>query len=216
MVELANITESLIKGDEASVIRLVQTALAEGAKPAEILNRGLIEGMNVVGERMENGDIFIPEVLLSARCMTAAVNILKPLLGAGEVGLAGKIVIGTVKGDLHDIGKSLVRLMLESVGFEIVDLGVDVTPEKFVQAVKEKNANLVPMSALLTTTKPIMKLTIEAIKESGLRDRVKVMVGGAPVTSKFAKDIGADGYARHGYGVLSAQYANRKRMRPLG
>ena len=195
MVELANITESLIKGDEASVIRLVQTALAEGAKPAEILNRGLIEGMNVVGERMENGDIFIPEVLLSARCMTAAVNILKPLLGAGEVGLAGKIVIGTVKGDLHDIGKSLVRLMLESVGFEIVDLGVDVTPEKFVQAVKEKNANLVAMSALLTTTMPIMKLTIEAIKESGLRDRVKVMVGGAPVTSKFAKDIGADGYA---------------------
>ncbi len=195
MVELANITESLIKGDEAAVTRLVQTALAEGAKPAEILNRGLIEGMNVVGERMENGDIFIPEVLLSARCMTAAVNILKPLLGAGEVGLAGKIVIGTVKGDLHDIGKSLVRLMLESVGFEIVDLGVDVAPEKFVQAVKEKNANLVAMSALLTTTMPIMKLTIEAIKESGLRDRVKVMVGGAPVTSKFAKDIGADGYA---------------------
>jgi len=195
MVELANITESLIKGDEAAVIRLVQSALAEGAKPAEILNRGLIEGMNVVGEKMENGDVFIPEVLLSARCMTAGVNILRPLLGAGEVGLAGKIVIGTVKGDLHDIGKSLVRLMLESVGFEITDLGVDVAPEKFVQAVKEKKANLVAMSALLTTTMPVMRLTIEAIKESGLRDRVKVMIGGAPVTSKFAKDIGADGYA---------------------
>jgi 5-methyltetrahydrofolate--homocysteine methyltransferase len=185
----------LIKGDEATLIRLVKDALADGAKPVEILNRGLIEGMNVVGEKMENGDIFIPEVLLSAKCMSAGVNILKPLLGADEVGLAGRIVIGTVKGDLHDIGKSLVRLMLESVGFEIIDLGVDVAPEKFVEAVKEKKANLVAMSALLTTTMPIMRLTIEAMKESGLRDRVKVMVGGAPVTSKFAKDIGADGYA---------------------
>ena len=195
MVEFENISETLIKGDEAALIRLVQGALAEGAKPVEILNRGLIEGMNVVGEKMENGDIFIPEVLLSAKCMAAGVNILRPLLGADEMNLAGRVVIGTVKGDLHDIGKSLVRLMLESVGFEIIDLGVDVAPEKFVQAVKEKKANLVAMSALLTTTMPIMRLTIEAIKESGLRDRVKVMVGGAPVTSKFAKDIGADGYA---------------------
>ncbi len=195
MADFEKIAETLIQGDEAALIRLVQGALAEGAKPVEILNRGLIEGMNVVGDKMENGDIFIPEVLLSARCMSAAVNILKPLLGADEVGLAGRIVIGTVKGDLHDIGKSLVRLMLESVGFEIIDLGVDVAPEKFVQAVKEKKANLVAMSALLTTTMPIMRLTVEAIKESGLRDRVKVMVGGAPVTSKFAKDIGADGYA---------------------
>jgi len=195
MVEFENIAETLIKGDEAALIRLVQNALADGAKPVEILNRGLIEGMNVVGEKMENGDIFIPEVLLSAKCMSAGVNILKPLLGADEVGVAGRIVIGTVKGDLHDIGKSLVRLMLESVGFEIIDLGVDVAPEKFVQAVKEKKANLVAMSALLTTTMPVMRLIIEAIKESGLRDQVKVMVGGAPVTSKFAKDIGADGYA---------------------
>ncbi len=195
MADFEKIAETLIQGDEPALIRLVQNALTEGAKPVEILNRGLIEGMNVVGDKMENGDIFIPEVLLSARCMSAAVNILKPLLGADEVGLAGRIVIGTVKGDLHDIGKSLVRLMLESVGFEIIDLGVDVAPEKFVQAVKEKKANLVAMSALLTTTMPIMRLTVEAIKESGLRDRVKVMVGGAPVTSKFAKDIGADGYA---------------------
>lgn len=195
MVEFETITETLIQGDEPALIRLVQNALKEGAKPVEILNRGLIEGMNVVGEKMENGDIFIPEVLLSARCMSAAVALLKPLLAADEVSLAGRVVIGTVKGDLHDIGKSLVKLMLESVGFETIDLGVDVAPEKFVQALKEKKANLLAMSALLTTTMPIMKLTIDAMKESGLRDRVKVMVGGAPVTPKFAKDIGADGYA---------------------
>ncbi len=195
MVEFERITETLIKGDESGLIRLVQEALKEGAKPIEILNRGLVEGMNVVGERMENGDIFIPEVLLSAKCMSAAVDILRPLLGANEMSLGGKVVIGTVKGDLHDIGKSLVRLMLQSVGFEIIDLGVDVAPEKFVQVLKEKKANLLAMSALLTTTMPAMKLTIEAVKESGLRDRVKVMIGGAPVTSKFAKDIGADGYA---------------------
>jgi 5-methyltetrahydrofolate--homocysteine methyltransferase len=195
MVEFEKITETLIKGDEPTLIRLVQDALKEGAKPVEILNRGLVEGMNTVGERMENGDIFIPEVLLSARCMSAAVDILRPLLGAGEMNLGGTVVIGTVKGDLHDIGKSLVKLMLQSVGFEIIDLGVDVTPEKFVQALKEKKGGLLAMSALLTTTMPAMKLTIEAVKESGLRDRVKVMVGGAPVTPKFAKDIGADGYA---------------------
>jgi 5-methyltetrahydrofolate--homocysteine methyltransferase len=195
MVEFETITETLIQGDEPALIRLVQNALKEGAKPVEILNRGLIEGMNVVGEKMENGDIFIPEVLLSARCMSAAVALLKPLLAADEVSLAGRVVIGTVKGDLHDIGKSLVKLMLESVGFETIDLGVDVAPEKFVQALKEEKANLLAMSALLTTTMPIMKLTIDAMKESGLRDRVKVMVGGAPLTPKFAKDIGADGYA---------------------
>jgi len=195
MVEFERITETLIKGDESALIRLVQDALKEGTQPIEILNRGLVEGMNIVGDRMENGDIFIPEVLLSAKCMSAAVDILRPLLGTNEMNLSGKVVIGTVKGDLHDIGKSLVRLMLQSVGFEIIDLGVDVAPEKFVQALKEKKADLLALSALLTTTMPSMKLTIEALKESGLRDRVKVMVGGAPVTSKFAKDIGADGYA---------------------
>jgi 5-methyltetrahydrofolate--homocysteine methyltransferase len=195
MSDLSGITNSLIAGDEGTVINLVQKALNEGADPKEILNDGLIKGMDIVGERMEDGEMFIPEVLMSAKVMTAALDILKPLLAAEDVSAFGKVVIGTVKGDLHDIGKNLVMMMLESSGFQIKDLGADVTPEAFVAAVKENEADILALSALLTTTMPMMQQTINAIEESGLREKIKVIVGGAPVNQKFADKIGADGYA---------------------
>jgi 5-methyltetrahydrofolate--homocysteine methyltransferase len=151
--------------------------------------------MDIVGEKMETGEMFIPEVLMSARAMSISVEILKPLLAAGEAVSAGKIVIGTVKGDLHDIGKNLVVMMMESAGFEVIDLGVDVDPAKFVAAIKENKPNIVGLSALLTTTMPMMRKSIESIEESGLRDGLKIIVGGAPVNQAFADEIGADGYA---------------------
>lgn len=195
MADLSAITQAVISGDRDQVTRLVQSAISENMTPKDILNEGLIKGMDTVGERMQDGEMFIPEVLMSAKAMSAAVTILKPLLGAGETTEYGKVVIGTVKGDLHDIGKNLVSMMLESAGFEITDLGVDVSPEQFVQAVKEHQAQVVGLSALLTTTMPMMQATINALTESGLRSQVKVFIGGAPVTQKFADEIGADGYA---------------------
>jgi len=195
MADLNAITQALISGDEDQVTRLVQKVVDENVAPKEILNEGLIKGMDIVGERMEDGDMFIPEVLRSAKAMKAAVTILKPLLGEGESAMSGKVVVGTVKGDLHDIGKNLVSMMLGSVGFEITDLGVDVPPEQFVQAVKNHQAQVVGLSALLTTTMPMMQATIDALTENGLRSQVKVVIGGAPVTQKFADEIGADGYA---------------------
>ena len=188
-------TEALIKGDMDDLLRLVKEALDKGAKADEILNNALISGMDVVGERMESGDMFIPEVLRSAKCMAGAVDVIKPLLGSDSITSAGKIVIGTVKGDLHDIGKNLVKMMLESAGFEVIDMGVDIAPEAFVRMVREKDAQMLALSALLTTTMPMMKKTIDALVESGLRNQVKVIVGGAPVTKQFADEIGADGYA---------------------
>jgi 5-methyltetrahydrofolate--homocysteine methyltransferase len=151
--------------------------------------------MDIVGEKMESGDMFIPEVLMSAQAMSISVEILKPLLAEGESSSAGKVVIGTVKGDLHDIGKNLVVMMMESAGFEVIDLGVDVDPAKFVEAIKVNKPNIVGLSALLTTTMPMMKKSIQSIEESGLRDSLKIIVGGAPVNKAFADEIGADGYA---------------------
>ena len=159
------------------------------------LNQGLIAAMDVVGERMENEDIFIPEVLMAAQTMGKGVEILKPFLKENETKAAGRVVIGTVKGDLHDIGKNLVAMMIESGGLEVHNLGVDISPEDFVKGIQANNANIVCLSALLTTTMPMMKKTIDAITESGLRDQVKVMIGGAPVTQAFADEIGADGFA---------------------
>jgi 5-methyltetrahydrofolate--homocysteine methyltransferase len=189
------ISKTLIKGDAGNLTLQVQTALDEGAAASDILNKALIAGMDVVGERMEKGDMFIPEVLMSAKAMSTALGILKPLLTDEESRSAGKIIIGTVKGDLHDIGKNLVAMMLESAGFEVVNLGVDIAPEAFVDAVREHQPNLIGLSALLTTTMTQMEKTMDALKEGGLRDQVKVIVGGAPVTEKFARQIGADGYA---------------------
>jgi len=190
-----SIMKTLIAGDMDGVTKLVKSALDDGDGAANILNMGLIKGMDIVGERMESGEMFIPEVLRCAKVMAAAVQILKPMLGDDHAAANDRIVIGTVKGDLHDIGKNLVRMMLESAGFEVDDLGVDVKPEAFVTAIKEKKAQMLCMSALLTTTMPMMKETIEAVTESGLKDGLKILVGGAPVTQKFADGIKADGYA---------------------
>ena len=195
MFDSKAIIDALVGCDEPKVLDLVQNALDEGVEAKEILNQGLIAGMDVVGEKMENEDMFIPEVLMAAKVMSAAVGILKPLLAEEDISAMGRVIIGTVKGDLHDIGKNLVAMMLESAGFEVYNLGVDISPDKFVSEVNEKNANMVCLSALLTTTMPMMKQTIDAVVESGLRDRVKIMVGGAPVTKNYANEIGADGYA---------------------
>jgi 5-methyltetrahydrofolate--homocysteine methyltransferase len=195
MFDFKTIENALIEFDESKVLKLVQNALDQGVAAKEILNQGLIAGMDVVGEKMESEEMFIPEVLMAAKTMSSAVDILKPLLADGDITAMGKIVIGTVKGDLHDIGKNLVAMMLESAGFEVYNLGVDISPDKFVEEINEKKANLVCLSALLTTTMPMMKQTIDAVAESGLRDRVKIMVGGAPVTENYANTIGADGYA---------------------
>jgi 5-methyltetrahydrofolate--homocysteine methyltransferase len=195
MADLKSITETLITGDGDKLQELVQEALDSGTPAKEILQQGLIVGMDIVGEKMESGDMFIPEVLMAAQAMATSVEILKPLLAEGDSSSAGKVVIGTVKGDLHDIGKNLVVMMMESAGFEVIDLGVDVTPEKFVEAIKANSPNIVGISALLTTTMPMMKKSIMTIEESGLRDSLKIIVGGAPVNQAFADEIGADGYA---------------------
>ena len=195
MFDSKPIVDALVEYDKSKVLELVQNALDQGVAAKEILNEGLIAGMDIVGEKMENEEMFIPEVLVAAKAMGAAVEILKPLLADGDMSAMGKVVIGTVKGDLHDIGKNLVAMMLESAGFEIFNLGIDISPDKFIAEITEKDAQMLCLSALLTTTMPMMKQTIDAVVESGLRDRVKIMVGGAPVTKKFADEIGADGYA---------------------
>jgi 5-methyltetrahydrofolate--homocysteine methyltransferase len=193
-MDLKPIYENVIEGQAAEVESGVKAALAAGINAGTILNEALIAAMDEVGRRFEDGDFFVPEMLISARAMQAGLALLKPHLASTDIRAAGKIAIGTVKGDLHDIGKNLVAMMLEGAGFEIMDLGVDVSPESFVNAVQE-GANLIGMSALLTTTMSNMGNTIEALKTAGLRDKVKVMVGGAPVTEEFAKSIGADAFA---------------------
>ncbi len=195
MVDLREIADSLKAGNAKRVKELVQAALDEGVEPVDIVNNALIVGMGEIGVLFKNNEVYVPEVLIAARAMQAGLSILKPLLAEKDVKPIGKVVIGTVRGDLHDIGKNLVSMMLEGAGFEVIDLGIDVAPEKFLEAVKNTNADVVAMSALLTTTMPGMKDTIEAFKAAGLRDSVKIMVGGAPVTQSFADEIGADGYA---------------------
>ena len=172
MTDFSEITNALISGDIEKVCSLVQDEVSKGTNASDILNTGLIAGMDIVGEKMQSGDMFIPEVLRSAKTMSDAVEILKPLLSEDEMSSVGHIVIGTVKGDLHDIGKNLVSMMIESSGFEVTDLGVDVAPDAFIKALQEKNATIVALSALLTTTMPMMKQTVKAIVESGLRDQV--------------------------------------------
>ncbi|MGQ9555263.1 MAG: corrinoid protein [Anaerolineae bacterium] len=192
---LEELSQALINGNAPKTKELTQKALDAGNKPDKILNESLIVGMNEVGRRFKNNEFYVPEVLIAARAMHAAMAVLKPLLAESDVQAAGKVAIGTVKGDLHDIGKNLVAMMLEGAGFEVIDMGVDVSPEKFLNVVKERKPNIVALSALLTTTMPSMKATIEALKEGGVRDQVKVMIGGAPVTQRYANEIGADGYA---------------------
>jgi 5-methyltetrahydrofolate--homocysteine methyltransferase len=193
--QLQTIFNAILEGDKAGTEAGVQAALASGLDPAAILSDGMIAAMHEVGQRFECGDYFVPEMLVAARAMQAGLALLKPQLKEANIKSAGKVVIGTVKGDLHDIGKNLVGMMLEGAGFEIYDLGTDVTPEKFVSAVQSFQPELLGMSALLTTTMPNMKGTVEALKAAGLRDQVKVIVGGAPLTDAYAQQIGADGYA---------------------
>lgn len=195
MTDFSAMTDALVSCDGAKLTDLVNAALAADIPAADILNKGLIAGMDVVGEKMENGDMFIPEVLMAAKAMGGCVEILKPMLGDEDGAAGASVIIGTVKGDLHDIGKNLVSMMMESAGLEVHNLGVDIAPENFVEEIKKKNAQIVCLSALLTTTMPAMKQTIDAIVESGLRKQVKIMVGGAPVTQAFADEIGADGFA---------------------
>ncbi len=193
---LQEMAQKLYQGDKETVAGMVQQALDQGMSPKEILSGGLVAGMDQVGRDFRADELFIPEVLVAAQAMHAGMNVLRPLLAETGVEMMGKYVIGTVKGDLHDIGKNLVKMMLEGAGFEVTDLGTDVAPETFVEAVREHKPHLVGMSALLTTTMPGMKETIEALEEAGgLRSTVKVIVGGAPVTAAFAEEIGADAYA---------------------
>ncbi len=192
---LVQISNAVIEGRVKEIAGLTNGALAEGLTAKDILDKGLMPGMDVIGAEFKKGKKFVPEVLLSARTMQGALGLLKPLLAQTGAKMAGKVLIGTVKGDLHDIGKNLVGMMLEGAGFEVIDLGKDVPPEKFVEAVKREKPNIIGMSALLTTTMRSMGHTITLLKEAGLRDSVKIMVGGAPVTTDFANQIGADAYA---------------------
>ena len=192
---LGKMAESLIVGNIDEVVNLTREALDGGAAPSDILDQGLLAGMDVVGQRFKAEEMFIPEVLRCAKCMHGAMEILRPLLVESGAEPIGTLVIGTVKGDLHDIGKNLVGMMFEGAGFEVVDLGIDKEPQVFVDAIKEHKAKLIGLSALLTTTMPKMGETINAIKEAGIRDQVKILVGGAPITAAFAEEIGADGYA---------------------
>ena len=192
---LKGIYESIINGDQPETVNKVNQAVAEGLDPVVILNDGMVKAMAEVGRLFEEGEYFVPEMLIAARAMQSGLAIIKPQLVKANVKSSGKVVAGTVKGDLHDIGKNLVCMMLEGAAFEIVDLGADVSPEMFVEAVKSSGANIVAMSALLTTTMPNMRVTIEALKAAGLRDKVKVLVGGAPLTEEYARKIGADGYS---------------------
>jgi len=193
MVDLTKIRDGVINGKADEVKKLVQEALSEPVK--EVLFQGLIAGMNVVGTKFKNNEFYVPEVLIAARAMKTGMAILEPIIKGGAIQPLGKVAIGTVKGDLHDIGKNLVAMMLQGAGFEVHDLGIDVPPEKFIEAAKTQGCTLIGLSALLTTTMPQMKTVVDEIAKAGLKGQVKVIIGGAPVTQSYADEIGADGYA---------------------
>ena len=195
MSDFKNLIESVIKGDIKAAMAEAQDAVDAGSNAQDILDKGLIAAMDEVGDRFSKGQMFVPQMLRSARAMQECVKLLQPFFKEGDVTSKGKVLIGTVKGDLHDIGKNLVSMMMEGAGFSITDLGVDVPPEKFVKMSQEVEPDIVAMSALLSTTMPSMPLTIEALQKAGIRDKVVVMIGGAPVTEKYAEEIKADAYA---------------------
>jgi len=197
MENLQTIANAVYDGESETVAEYTRKTIEEGFPAVEILEKGLMVGMDRVGVDFKNGDLFIPEVLVASRAMQAGMEILKPLLMTQEVKTPGKIVLGTVQGDLHDIGKSLVSIMLQGAGFEVIDLGVDVSTEKFLEAIATHKPDLVGMSSLLTTTMPQMEANIKAIEKAGLRNSVQIMVGGAPLTESYANSIGADGYAQN-------------------
>jgi 5-methyltetrahydrofolate--homocysteine methyltransferase len=193
MADLKALAQAVINGKKDEALRLTKQAIDEGLRPAKILKEGLTAGMDVVGKKFKNNEFYVPEVLIAARAMNAAMELLEPLLIKSGAKPQGVVLVGTVKGDLHDIGKNLVAMMLKGGGFKVVDMGIDVSPEKFVEAAKRENADIIGLSALLTTTMPQMKNVIEAVKKEGLK--TKTLIGGAPVTQEYADEIGADGYA---------------------
>ena len=203
MPDLKQLYDSVVSGDAKTTQALTKQALADGVDPLKLVNDYMVPAMDEVGRRFEANEYFVPELLISARAMKAALELIRPLLTARGDQPLGRVAIGTVKGDLHDIGKNLVGSLLEGGGFEVIDLGVNVTPEKFIATVNEKNANIIAMSALLTTTMPAMKTTIDALKQAGVRDKVKVLIGGAPITQKYADEIGADGYSENAVGAVA-------------
>jgi corrinoid protein of di/trimethylamine methyltransferase len=211
MRELKELYTAVLEGDASTAKAITVEALEAGVDPQQLVTRYMIPAMDEAGRRFECNDYFVPELLIAARAMKTSLDLIRPLLVKSGAKPAGRVVIGTVKGDLHDIGKNLVAAMLEGGGFEVIDLGVDVAPEQFVAAINERQANLVALSALLTTTMPSMKATIEALKKAGVRNRVKVMIGGAPVTQKYADEIGADGYSDN---AASAVALARKAVAP--
>ncbi len=202
MQELQLLHDAILKGDAKTAKAITEQALAAGAVPLDLVQKYMVPAMGEVGRRFECEEYFVPELLLSARAMKSSLELIRPRLVASGVQPTGRVVVGTVKGDLHDIGKNLVAAMLEGGGYEVIDLGVNVTPEQFVAAVKEKGAQIVALSALLTTTMPAMKTTVDALKQAGVRDQVKVLVGGAPISQRFAEEIGADGYAESAAGAV--------------
>ncbi len=197
MHDFSSLREAIIKGDAGRAASEARGLLEEGAFPIDLVSNGISPAMAEVGRRFEEGDCFVPELLIAARATKGIFQILRPLLAQTSAESKGHVILGTVRGDLHDIGKNLVAAMLEGGGFEVTDLGVDVPPEKFVQAIQEKHAQVLGLSALLTSTLPAMKAVIDRLKAAGIREKVKVMVGGAPVTQKYADSIGADGYGEN-------------------
>jgi corrinoid protein of di/trimethylamine methyltransferase len=202
MADSSKLTEAILNGDAKTAVAVTQEALAAKVDPQELVTKYMIPAMDEVGRRFEVGDCFVPELLISARAMKASLELIRPLLAAQGSKPVGRVIIGTVKGDLHDMGKTLVSSMLEGAGFEVVDLGVDVSPEKIIGQIKAKKVDLVALSALLTTTMPSMKLVIEELKKAGVREQVKVIIGGAPVTQRYATEIGADGYSDNANGAV--------------
>jgi 5-methyltetrahydrofolate--homocysteine methyltransferase len=212
MDRLKEISDALMKGDDKRVSAYTKRALEEEIPPKEILECGLIGGMNIVGEKYKAHEIFLPEVLLAAKAMHAGMDVLKPLFIKGGMPSFGKVVIGSVQGDLHDIGKNLVGIMLTGAGFEVIDLGINVPPEKFIQIAKQENAPVIGMSALLTTTMPVMGKVVELLKHEGLNGRIKTVIGGAPVSEEFAQKIGADAY---GYDSTNAVESVKELMKKI-
>lgn len=204
---LVEISENLQKGKAKIVKELVQNAVDQGIPAKQILEDGLLDGMSVIGEKFKNNEVFVPEVLVAARAMNMGVAVLKPLLNEAGVEASGKVCIGTVKGDLHDIGKNLVKMMMEGKGLEVIDLGTDVSPEQYVQTAIDQNCDIICCSALLTTTMNTMKEVVDKATEAGIRDKVKIMVGGAPVTEAFCKQIGADIYTSDAASAADAAVA---------
>lgn len=202
MVDFNEIAQALIAGKSARVKELTEQALTENASPRDLLDKAFIPGMAVIGERFKKGECFVPEVLIAAKAMHAGMGLVKPLIAKGNEEYSGKVVIGTVRGDMHDIGKNLVAMMLEGAGFQVIDLGVDVPVTKFVETIQNDSPNVVALSALLTTTMLSMKDVIAGIEQAGLRDKVKIIIGGAPVTQKYAEQIGADGYSSDAPGAV--------------